>query len=799
MNILIPLAGKGERFRKEGYKAPKCVIPVLGKPMIFHVLDNIQMEKEDTLFVFYNYELDAWNLKDTLTQRYPGVQCFSVPNTRGAAETLRLGIEQMDSKYKDRPCVVMDCDTFYTHNVLAEIRSSVFKNSVFYTYNKDPNPLYSYIQKGLDNRIEVIREKEKISDFANTGIYCFAQTQQLSEGCNDIIRRDIRFRDEFYTSCVISELIKSGYDFYAIGIPGDTVFSLGTPQQVSNYLGRTYGFLFDLDGTLVKTDAIYFNVWKQILEQYNIHITSELFDTYIRGHSDSHVQQTLLPHVDVSQISAQKDTLFLESIDKLEEVTGATEFVKSVHKQGHPIVIVTNCNRLIAEAILSRIHLQQYISTVIIGEECDRPKPYSDPYKVAMKSLHLTPEKCLIFEDSKTGLLSATSIQPKCVIGLQTYYTSKDLKESGADITCSDFRNIQLSTLLTFTKDTLHALSHPVKEAFQRIHHIVTDINWDTNKLKGGYISDVLSATVIVENARHPISCVLKLENQNDSYLSRMANKLGLYEREYYFYETISKYVNVGIPKFYGLVKSPSFRNMGILLENLNPTCHLALNLNKESVNVSLTVIDACAKLHAKFWNKDLCSAFPFLKKNNDSLFQPSWGNYVSDQWPAFKSRWSFLLTQEQLQFCENIVSDFSNIQNSLSNNNLTLVHGDVKSGNIFYRKTDNEPFFLDWQYVAIGKGVQDLVFFMIESFDIHIMKKYFLLFKQYYYIKLLENGVNEYSIDEYEKDFVNAVKYYPFFVAIWFGTTPEDDLIDKNFPFFFIQKYIAFLTLHLQ
>jgi len=46
------------------------------------------------------------------------------------------------------------------------------------------------------------------------------------------------------------------------------------------------------------------------------------------------------------------------------------------------------------------------------------------------------------------------------------------------------------------------------------------------------------------------------------------------------------------------------------------------------------------------------------------------------------------------------------------------LIHGDIKSPNIFYdTKCGFEPYFLDWQHCAIGKGAQDLIFFIIEKF----------------------------------------------------------------------------------
>jgi hypothetical protein len=83
----------------------------------------------------------------------------------------------------------------------------------------------------------------------------------------------------------------------------------------------------------------------------------------------------------------------------------------------------------------------------------------------------------------------------------------------------------------------------------------------------------------------------------------------------------------------------------------------------------------------------------------------------------------------------------------------------------------------------------------MIESFDIVKMNRYKKLFKEYYYVKLLERGV-DYNKDDYELDFKNASYYFPFFVAIWFGTLSEDELIDKEFPLYFIKKLFNFYIL---
>jgi hypothetical protein len=269
-----------------------------------------------------------------------------------------------------------------------------------------------------------------------------------------------------------------------------------------------------------------------------------------------------------------------------------------------------------------------------------------------------------------------------------------------------------------------------------------------------------------------------------------MATKLGLYDRENYFYENISKYVNVKIPKFYGLVKNEHFVTIGILMENLYKTgnFHINIDLNLVDIDVSLKIIDSISKMHIKFWNKQLDKNFHQLKKHNDPLFNPVWKHFIDDKWGIFKEKWKNVI--QSFEIGDWIVEHFDEIQNELSINNLTFIHGDVKSPNIFYNMENNyEPYFIDWQYICIGKGVQDIIFFLIESFTIDKIKLYYPIFIEYYYIKLISNGVKNYSYDEYMKDVKNAICYFPFFVAVWFGTTPEDSLIDKNFPFFFIQK----------
>jgi beta-phosphoglucomutase-like phosphatase (HAD superfamily)/molybdopterin-guanine dinucleotide biosynthesis protein A len=778
INIIIPLGGKGERFASQGFSVPKALIPIYGKPMLFHVIDNLNINTNDNIVIVYNNILDNYQFSDLVRTKYPRIKLVRlVQQTSGASETVLAGISELQYN----KILVLDCDTIYTYDVVSAFRASQY-SSVFYTV-KSPlePPIYSYITLDTNNKILDIAEKVKISNNANTGAYGFASVNELCYYCKN---NTLTYNNEPYTSCVIKTMLQANIEFYGIQLDPATVHSVGTPTELNKYLNSTYAHMFDLDGTLVITDSIYFEVWRKILNMYGANLTQDIFDTYIQGNSDKYVVQALLPGVNLKdgELSKLKDSLFMQHIDKIQPVPGAIDYVKSVKEAGNPVCIVTNCNQTVADGIIKYIGLENVIEFIVSSESCSNGKPSPDPYNCALNKFEITSDRALIYEDSKTGILSAKTVQPKYLIGICTSYSHDELLNYGVYIAVSNFNEPINMTPMSENK---------LKQYIENYYGTTTI---ETNKLKGGFIADVVK--VKIENT----DCILKIENTTPNSLSQMANQLQLYEREYYFYDAVSKYMkNIRIPRFIGLVKDNNYKTIGLLLENLFATGNMVpnLNLNVQSIDASLKIIDKMANMHSQFWNKPLKTVFPQLKTALDPCFYPFCNDYINNKWPTFVNKWNKVLTPEQLHIGEHIKYNFANIQRRLSQNNNTLLHGDIKSPNIFY-DVDNglEPIFLDWQHCSIGKGVQDLAFFIVESFDMNRLDTLLPLFKNYYYCKLLEYGVKNYEYVEFEKDIHDAFCYVPFFTAVWFGSMSEDELIDKNFPFFFIQKLFKILII---
>lgn len=237
MNIIIPLGGKGERFRKQGYDKPKPLIKVLDKEILFYVIDNLSINDEDKIFIIYNKDLNEYDFSNIIKNKYPNITLIKLDNdTKGASETVFIGLNEIINNYSfNKKSILIDGDTFYTEDIINKFRI-IDKNAVFFTKNYDINPVFSYIKIDDENNIIDIKEKNKISDNANTGAYAFDDINILYNYAKYVVDNDIRFNNECYTSCIISEMMNNNEPFLGIELNNNYVNVLGTPEQVANYI-----------------------------------------------------------------------------------------------------------------------------------------------------------------------------------------------------------------------------------------------------------------------------------------------------------------------------------------------------------------------------------------------------------------------------------------------------------------------------------------------------------------------------------------------------------------------------------
>jgi len=266
MNVVIPIGGIGQRFKDEGYLMPKPLINVLGKPMIYRVIDNLNLSEDDNVYIIYNNQLKEYNFKDLIRFYFPKKNIYFISLdflTKGAAETVLTGLNELPVKELNKEFLIMDCDTFYNEDIISLYKQSLNKNLIYYFKDENPNPIFSYINVNNNEQVTDIQEKVKISHNANTGAYGFESGHLLKQYCERILN----LKSELYTSYVYKEMLNDGVKIY--GQLLKSFNCVGTPLQLQIYCNKNktnsepLRICFDLDNTLVsypKTPGDYSSV-----------------------------------------------------------------------------------------------------------------------------------------------------------------------------------------------------------------------------------------------------------------------------------------------------------------------------------------------------------------------------------------------------------------------------------------------------------------------------------------------------------------------------------------------------------
>ena len=101
------------------------------------------------------------------------------------------------------------------------------------------------------------------------------------------------------------------------------------------------------------------------------------------------------------------------------KMPGAIEFSRKVAEANIPQALVSASPRVIVDAVLTGM-TEKYFAKSVASGDIERTKPFPDPYLHAAKLLGVDIQKCIIFEDSPTGLTAARA-SGAFVVGIPHY------------------------------------------------------------------------------------------------------------------------------------------------------------------------------------------------------------------------------------------------------------------------------------------------------------------------------------------------------------------------------------------
>jgi HAD superfamily hydrolase (TIGR01509 family) len=232
LNVLIPMAGAGSRFQQAGYTFPKPLIDVKGKPMIQVVVDNLNMDA-NYIFVVQKEHRAKYNLDTLLNLIAPNCKIVEVDGmTDGAACTTLLAKEHIDN---DAPLVMANSDQFLEWDsnefMYKMIEQKVDGGIVSF---QATHPKWSFAKVDEHGYVTEVAEKNPISDIATVGVYYWAKGSDYVKYAEQMIEKNIRTNNEFYTCPVFNEAIGDCKRIKTFHI--DNMWGIGTPEDLNYFL-----------------------------------------------------------------------------------------------------------------------------------------------------------------------------------------------------------------------------------------------------------------------------------------------------------------------------------------------------------------------------------------------------------------------------------------------------------------------------------------------------------------------------------------------------------------------------------
>ncbi|MEK6883440.1 MAG: NTP transferase domain-containing protein, partial [Nanoarchaeota archaeon] len=240
IQIFIPAAGSGNRFVEAGYKTPKYLLNVDNQAIIEQIIDMFPGVNDISLIVNDEALEDNYD-KIIQIAIDKEVRVLSIPkHKKGPVYSVSQIFNQIDN---DKPIIVSYCDCISYFDFdkflsdMSDVEGGIVCGIGFHYVLIGNDPYAVCFQK--NGIVTEVREKylsnDRFNEYTSSGIYFFKSGKILKKYFNDLVKRDINIKGEYYVSLVYNKMIEDGLKIKIF--EAENVINLGTPVDFEEYKG----------------------------------------------------------------------------------------------------------------------------------------------------------------------------------------------------------------------------------------------------------------------------------------------------------------------------------------------------------------------------------------------------------------------------------------------------------------------------------------------------------------------------------------------------------------------------------
>jgi NDP-sugar pyrophosphorylase family protein len=216
VNLLVPMAGQGKRFRRAGYDTYKPFLPIFGKPMIQYVLDAFPAHVTKHVLADRSLVTDE---QLAYLRAQAGVVVHFVPShSLGPAYTIHQARNELPL---DEAFFIAYADIFWTWDYpkvekLLDAEGIVFTRRAFHPHLVGNNfSAFCRPSPADPHRLAEIREKGSFTDDwmnepLSVGTFYVRDGRAMMRAIETMIGEDRKVAQEFFPSLLFNDLVKAG-------------------------------------------------------------------------------------------------------------------------------------------------------------------------------------------------------------------------------------------------------------------------------------------------------------------------------------------------------------------------------------------------------------------------------------------------------------------------------------------------------------------------------------------------------------------------------------------------------------
>jgi beta-phosphoglucomutase family hydrolase len=178
--------------------------------------------------------------------------------------------------------------------------------------------------------------------------------------------------------------------------------------------------IFDLDGVIIDSEPFHWEVNKKIFRDLGIDISSEAYGNYI-GVSNTNMWTELkekhrLPQ-SVNQLTALQVSGNIDFMQRqdIKPIDGVLALIDNLSRENVAIGLASSSPYTVINIVLSAFGIKRSFDAIVSGEDFQNGKPAPDIFLKAAELLNVSPQCCVVIEDSAHGVAAALAAGMKCI------------------------------------------------------------------------------------------------------------------------------------------------------------------------------------------------------------------------------------------------------------------------------------------------------------------------------------------------------------------------------------------------